>query len=391
MSAVDFRFPHRIAGLRERISTPYTRGEGEQAVTVDPVDALVIVGNEQSATGLEHARYLSGFTGSNALVVITGKGEAVFVTDGRYQLQSSREVTGMERVILPQGSNMNEAAGEVLKKLGVRRVGFEAAYLSYNAFEGLKKHLGEGMELVPRTDDVETLRHVKDADEVAAMRRAIVLADECFDFIRNTAKIGMTERELAWEMEVFMRTRGASKLGFESIVGSGPNSALIHGRPSDRKLGESGGPEFLLCDYGCEVAGYNADITRTFVLGGEPTSEMRRLYDAVLEAQLAALEAIRPGAAGKDVDSVARMLLTNAGYGEAFAHSLGHGLGRLVHDHPAFGQKSEIVLKPGMIVTCEPGAYIAGFGGVRIEDDVLVTETGNEILTRSTKELLVLG
>jgi Xaa-Pro aminopeptidase len=201
----------------------------------------------------------------------------------------------------------------------------------------------------------------------------------------------MTERELAWEMEVFMRTHGASKLGFESIVGSGPNSALIHGRPSDRRLGESGQPEFLLCDFGCEVDGYNSDITRTFVIGGEPTAEQRKLYDAVLQAELAAIAAIKPGVPGKDIDKIARDLLTEAGYGEAFAHSLGHGLGRIVHDHPALGQKSEVTLVPGMIVTVEPGAYLEGFGGVRVEDDVLVTETGCEILTRSPKELLVIG
>jgi Xaa-Pro aminopeptidase len=379
MSTPDFRYPHRVTGLRELIATPRKVGE----TTIEPVDAVLI-------THLENARYLTGFSGSNALVLVTAN-EAIFFTDSRYGLQSATEVPGYERVVLGPAGKMSETMSETVKKLGIKTLAFEAAHVTYNAYEDLKKALPETVNFVPRTELVETLRQVKDADEIAAMRRAIALADECFTFMCATAKVGMTERELAWEMEVFMRSRGASKLSFESIVGSGPNSALIHGRPSDRKLGESGGPELLLCDYGCEVAGYCSDITRTFVVGGEPTADQRKLYDTVHKVQLATLEAIKPGVPGKDVDTLARSLFTEAGYGEAFSHGLGHGLGRVVHDHPALGQRSDVILKPGMVVTCEPGAYLEGFGGVRIEDDVLVTETGHEILTRSTKELLVIG
>jgi Xaa-Pro aminopeptidase len=371
----DFRFPHRVEGLRALLP------QGE-----NPVEAIIV-------SNLENCRYLSGFTGSNALVLVTAA-EAFFLTDGRYRLQSATEVPGYERIILPQGTSLAEAAGELVKRVGARTVGFEGGHLTFSGYEALKKAMPEEetVTLVPRGDAVESLRQVKDADEVAAIRRAIALADACFDFIRGTARAGMTEKELAWEMEVFLRhTKGATKLGFESIVGSGPNSALIHGRPSERVLGSSGGPEFLLCDYGCEVDGYNSDITRTFVLGGEPTPRQREIYEAVRRAQVAALEAIRPGMVGKDVDKVARDVLTEAGLGEAFGHGLGHGLGRQVHDHLAFSQKSEVVLKPGMVVTVEPGAYIEGLGGVRIEDDVLVTETGGEVLTHSTKELIVLG
>jgi Xaa-Pro aminopeptidase len=324
--------------------------------------------------------------------VLVTAAEAFFLTDGRYLLQSAAEVPGFERIILAQGTSLAEAAGDLIKRVGSRKVGFEGGHLTYSGYEALKKATPETAALVPRDDAMQSLRQVKDADEVAAIRRAIAIADACFEFIRETARAGMTERELAWEMEVFMRhTKGAAKLGFESIVGSGPNSALIHGRPSDRVLGSSGAPEFLLCDYGCEMDNYNSDITRTFILGGEPTARQREIYEAVRRAQAAALEAIRPGMIGKDVDKVARDILTAAGLGEAFGHGLGHGLGRQVHDHLAFGQKSEVVLRPGMVVTVEPGAYIEGLGGVRIEDDVLVTETGCEVLTHSPKELIVLG
>jgi Xaa-Pro aminopeptidase len=370
----DFRFPHRLAGLRDLLLQTET-----------PVDAVVI-------STLENARYLSGFTGSNALIVITPT-EAFFLTDGRYALQSATQATGFERVIVPQGTVLMTAAGDRLKRLNVRSVGFESHTLPYGNYAELRKELPESIELFPRPGVIESLRAIKDGDEIAAIRRAIAAADDCWVHICNVARVGMTEKELAWEIEVFLRReRGASQLGFESIVASGPNSALIHGRASERVIGSSGEPEFLLCDYGCELNGYNSDITRTLVIGGEPTPQQREMYEAVKAAQAAALAAIRPGVVGKDVDKAARDVLTEAGFGDAFTHSTGHGLGRQTHDWPSgvFRINSEVVLKPGMVCTVEPGAYIEGFGGVRIEDDILVTEDGCETLTRSPKELLVL-
>jgi Xaa-Pro aminopeptidase len=382
----DFRFPHRVAGLREQIAKTADASSDKDgsAVAPDPVEGLIV-------TYLDNVHYLTGFTGSNGLVIVTPD-RAIFVTDGRYGLQSAGEVPGFERVVLAPGTDMGEATAELIRRLGLRRVGYEKAHLTVAAFDGMKNHFPESVTLVGKTNLVEVLRRTKDADEIAAMRKAIVVADACFEFIRRTAKVGMTERELAWQMEVFMRhTQGAQKLSFDSIVGSGPNSALIHGRPSDRKLGESGGSEFLLCDFGAQLNGYCSDLTRTFVIGGEPTDRMRTLYNAVHESLDLALAAIKPGVPGKDVDSVARQSLTKAGLGETFAHGLGHGLGRVVHDGAGLSQKSDVILAPGMVVTVEPGAYLEGFGGVRIEDDVLVTETGCEILTKSTKELLVIG
>jgi Xaa-Pro aminopeptidase len=346
----DFRFPQRIAGLRAQMAT------GEKAV-----DALVV-------SNVENARYLTGFTGSNALVIVT-QDEALFLTDGRYLLQSATEVTGFERIILPQGTRLEIAAAEQLERIGAAKAGFEAGNLNYSAYMGLREKTPESVELIPRDDAVTAVRIIKDADEIAKIQRAVVLADECFDHIRKTARVGMTEKEL---------------------VGSGPNSALIHGRAGDRVLGSSGGPELLLCDYGCELDGYNSDITRTFVVGGEPTDEQRHLYHAVQRAQQMVLDSLKPGLIGKDVHQIAVDSLTEDGYGDYFIHGLGHGLGRLVHDHVAFSRVSEVVLQPGMVVTVEPGAYIEGLGGVRIEDDVVITETGCQVLTQSTKELIVL-
>jgi len=381
----NFTYPHRVEGLRRALPE---RFEGDT-----PVDAVLV-------SHMENVRYLTGFSGSNGLILLTRGGDAVFFTDGRYALQATREVPGWERIVMPQGSSLAKAAVEEIAKRDIATVGFESAHLTVAGLDDLQTALkpdeegkggAEGVTLVPKTDLVEALRRIKDADEIAAMRRAARVADDCFAWVCENVRAGMTELELAWQMESFMRRdRGAERLSFDSIVGSGPQSALIHGRPSPRVIGESGKPEFLLLDFGAELGGYCSDITRTLVIGGEPTAEQRRLYDAVLAAQLAALAAIAPGRAGKDIDQIARDSLTGAGYGEAFGHSLGHGLGRVVHDGPAFSQTSKITLAPGMVVTVEPGAYIENLGGVRIEDDVVVTETGCDILTQSPKELIVI-
>ena len=202
-------------------------------VTLPTIDALIV-------SYLENARYLSGFSGSNALIVLTAE-EAIFFTDSRYDLQSQTEATGFERVVLSPGAIMTDAVAEVLKKMGVRRAGFEAAHITYGAFEAMKKSCGDAVALEPRTDLIEKVRLVKDESEIAAIRAAIAIADECFAFMQTMIRPGMTEKQVAWEMEQFMRgTKGAHKLSFESIVGSGPNAALIHGHPSDRVLGVVG-------------------------------------------------------------------------------------------------------------------------------------------------------
>jgi Xaa-Pro aminopeptidase len=365
----DFAFPHRVAGLRARL---------------DEIDALIV-------SLPENVRYVTGFSGSSGLVVLT-KTQAVFFTDGRYKLQAEREVPGFEQVVLPAGSILLIAAGEWLRERSdVSVIGFEADHLPYSAFLTLEQAT-EGKTRTPRSGDVEAIRAIKDASEVAKIRAACQLADACFEHLCSFIKPGLTEARVAWELESFFRTNGAQKLSFDPIVGSGPNSALIHGRASERVIGASGGPEFVLLDFGCVLDGYCSDITRTVVVGSEPTEKMRHIYDAVLAAQLAALAAIKPGVEGKSVDTLAREQLKAAGYGE-MPHGLGHGLGRVVHDLPlpTFSPKATVTLAAGMVATVEPGVYLEGLGGVRIEDDVLVTEAGCERLTLASKELQILG
>ena len=385
----DFLYPHRIAGVRERLTEA-----GENNPTIH---ALIV-------SDLENCRYLSGFTGSNALIILS-EGEAVFFTDGRYALQVAGEVTGFETLIMPQGTDLAKAAAaEIRQRTHLQSIGFEEAHLSVKGFDALRAALdgekdessvvardGSPVALIGKSGYVESVRAVKDADEIARIRVAVGLADQCFNHIRAIARPGLTERDLAWQMEVFLRTNGASHLAFDSIVGSGANSALIHGRPSDRVIGASGEPEFLLLDFGAQVNGYCSDITRTVVISGEPTPRHRAQYDAVLKAQRAAIAAIKPGAIGKDIHAVAKASLAADGFGEdAFPHGTGHQVGRVVHDGRALGLIDEVAMRPGMVVTVEPGAYIENFGGVRIEDIVLVTNAGCEILTGSPKELITL-
>lgn len=380
----EFAHPQRIAGLRARMQTPETT-DGQ--VVAESVDALIV-------SHLDNVRYLTGFTGSNGLVLLTDQ-DAFFFTDGRYALQAAREVPGFERIVLPPGSSLVDAAGKKALELPVSMVGFEGARLTYNAYRTLELALDPEIANhcpVSRSGDVEFLREVKDNYEIEKIRAACALADACFSHLLTIIRPGVTEKQVAWELEVFFRTHGAQRLSFDPIIGSGPNSAIIHGRASDRVIGSSGGPEFVLCDFGCELNGYCSDITRTVVVGGEPTEAMRRIYETTLAAQQAALTAIRPGVVGKSIDALARGMLRDAGYGE-MPHGLGHGLGRLVHDLPlpTFSPMATVVLRPGIVATVEPGIYVEGLGGVRIEDDILVTATGNERLTHSPKELIVLG
>jgi len=379
----EFAYPQRIAGLRARFDLETEKLQG--------IDALIV-------SHMENVRYLTGFSGSNGLVVLT-KNKALFYTDGRYGTQAAREVPGFERIVLPAGSILLIAAGEWLRDnhgTGIDCIGFEADHIPYSAYLTLEQTLDPDdraqQAVFARSGDVEAIRAIKDASEIAKIQAACQLADACFEHLCGFIKPGMTEAQVAWELESYFRTHGAQKLSFDPIVGSGPNAALIHGRAGERMLGSSGGPEFVLMDFGCVLNGYCSDITRTVVIGGEPTEKMRHIYDSVRAAQLAALAAIKPGVEGKSVDTLAREMLKNAGYGE-MPHGLGHGLGRVVHDLPlpTFSPKATVTLAEGMVATVEPGVYIEGLGGVRIEDDVLVTRTGCQRLTVSSKELRVVG
>ncbi|MGQ9807299.1 MAG: M24 family metallopeptidase [Armatimonadota bacterium] len=331
---------------------------------------------------LLNVRWLSGFTGSSGACVVTS-GEEILFTDGRYRIQAGEECPGWELRI----SNEPLAAqiGGFLARCGPVRAGFESDVMTCEQLEQLSKAAPEAV-LDGRKGFVSEMRAVKDAQEVERIRRAATVTDEAFRRILPHIRPGITERDVALELTYALGKAGAERESFPGIVASGPRSALPHARPTDRRLGEG---EPVLLDFGAAVDGYAADITRTLFIG-KPAAQLAEIYEIVLKAQGAALAAIRPGASGVEVDGVARRIITEAGYGDCFGHGLGHMLGLDVHDGPALSPRSAVILQEGMVVTVEPGIYIEGVGGVRIEDDVVVTADGCEILTRSPKDLRIL-
>lgn len=345
-------------------------------------DALANIGADALITERDvNRRYLSGFTGSTGWVIVTEK-DAFLVTDFRYIDQAQEQCPDF--TVVNNQRKAVEAIAQVLKQAGVKRLAFESS-LSYGSYAEWSQAF-DGVELVPTSGVLEKLRMYKEASEVEIVRKAVKIADDAFQHILGYIKPGVSESDIALELEFFMRRQGASGIGFDIIVASGPRGALPHGRASE-KLIQAG--ELVTLDFGAQFQGYNSDITRTVAVG-EPSAKMKEIYDIVLKAQIAGVDALRPGITGKEADAVTRDIITAAGYGDAYGHSAGHGLGMDVHELPNLSTVSPFVLEPGMLVTMEPGIYVSGLGGVRIEDDVLITEEGHEVLTQSTKELLIL-
>ena len=335
--------------------------------------------------------YLTGFTGSTAALLVTPY-VVRFITDGRYDAQSRQECPDFERVLVPPDSTYSALIARTVRELGLARLVVEAETTTCVKFSGLGDLLRAtdelpGVELGFETDLVMPLRRIKDAGEIAVFRTACGLADRAFDYALTLLHPGVSERDIALDIEYWMRKHGADREAFDTIVASGPRSALPHGRPTARLL-ERG--DFVTLDFGARVAGYHSDLTRTVVLG-PATDRQREVYHVVLDAQRAGLAAIRSGVDGKAVDTLVRDQIAAAGLGEYFPHSLGHGLGRTIHESPPLlSQRMECPLAAGNVVTVEPGVYIEGWGGVRIEDDVVVTDAGCEVLTHAPKELLEL-
>ncbi|HEY8487498.1 MAG TPA: Xaa-Pro peptidase family protein [Thermaerobacter sp.] len=330
-------------------------------------------------------RYLSGFSGSSGWLLITAT-DAQLWTDFRYLEQAAQEAPGFE--IVRHEPQVHAHLARHLQERGVRRLGFEADHVRYGEWQRLRAAVPEAIELVGVSGWVEQLRRIKDEVELAWIREAARLADEALLEVLAGLRPGVTERQLALDLEFAMRRRGATAAAFDLIVVAGPRSALPHGQPGPHAL-EPG--QFVTLDYGAVVGGYCSDCTRTVVVG-RATPRHREIYRVVLEAQRRALEAIRPGATGAEVDRAARQVIEEAGYGDRFGHATGHGVGLEVHEGPRLSALAEDErLEPGMVVTVEPGIYIPGWGGVRIEDLVVVTEDGGEILTRVSKELLEVG
>jgi Xaa-Pro aminopeptidase len=331
---------------------------------------------------LENIRYLCGFTGSDGALVITQK-ESFFLTDSRYWTQADEEVKG-SRII--HYKKKMEGIFSLLLDLKLREIGFESAFLLFSAHQFLTEKLANEARLLPLEDELKNLRAVKDTHELTLIRRAIDISSNAFSQITEILKEGVVEREVALEMESLMKRGGADAIGFDIIIASGKRSALPHGKASGKRI-EKG--DFVLIDFGSGFQGYHSDQTRTVVCG-QPSPEQQKVYQVVKEAHDQAIEKVRPGIPMGAVDGAARDYIRNQGYGEYFGHGTGHGIGLAVHEDPAVNNQNQGLLQEGMVFTIEPGIYIPDWGGVRIEDMVLATPHGVEILTYLPGELRVI-
>jgi len=326
-------------------------------------------------------RFITGFTGTAGLALITPN-DAWFITDFRYTEQAGEQVTEF-KVVQAQKGLIDEVA-RIAGEAAVERLAFEQDYMTFATYSQYQEKLSATLE--PVSGLIEKLRMVKSPEELEVLKAAAKIADDAFEHICGYIKAGMTELQVSNELEFFMRSQGATSSSFDIIVASGLRSALPHGVASDKKI-EQG--DLITLDFGALYNGYVSDITRTVAVG-EPSDKLKEIYQVVLDSQVLALEKIKPGMTGIEADAIARDYINSKGYGEAFGHSTGHGIGLEVHEGPGLSFRSETVLEPGMAVTVEPGIYLPGIGGVRIEDDILITETGNERLTHSSKELRIL-
>jgi len=337
------------------------------------VDAFLI-------TNPINVSYLTGFSGDSSFLIL-GKPRAILISDARYTEQIGEECPGLEAHIRPHDQTIQKVATDLLDKLGFHQVGFESGQLSVADLETL-------IGLVPRIawkpgrDRVELLRVVKDASEITQIREAIVIAEKAFDMFRAMLRPTDSEKDLSDNMEWYVRRAGGRCASFRTIVASGERAALPHAPPTSRLWDAA---ELLLVDWGAMGRFYNCDLTRVFA-GHRISPKLEQVYEVVLRAQQKALAAIRPGVKARDVDAEARAVIGEAGFGQFFGHGLGHGIGLQIHEAPGIRQNSDAVLQAGMVFTVEPGIYLTGWGGVRIEDDVLVTPDGCEILTHVPKK-----
>jgi Xaa-Pro aminopeptidase len=345
-------------------------------------DALLV-------TSLTNVRYLTGFSGSAAMLLVTAD-DALLVSDGRYKDQAAEQLkaSGVEATIqIGRAAEQMTALDRATK--GIRRLGLEADDITWTGQRRLASSLScvnDGGSLVATHGLVEELRIVKDAGELARIELAADIADVGLAQVKERLKQDLTELEFALELDFEMRRRGADGVSFETIVAAGPNSALPHHAPSDRRIAPG---ELIVVDFGAEVDGYRSDMTRTLCVGGVAAPELLDVLDAVLVAQRAGVRAVRPGVSGAEVDSACRDSLDRAGYSDLFVHGTGHGVGLEIHEAPAVAAGSTDILVEGAVVTVEPGAYLSGVGGVRIEDTLVVTATGARTLTKSTKDTIL--
>ncbi|PGO28551.1 Xaa-Pro dipeptidase [Bacillus cereus] len=338
------------------------------------IDGIVLT-NEHSR------RYMANFTGTAGVVLIS-KERALFITDFRYVEQASKQAVEYE-IVQHTGLILDEVAKQV-KELGIQKLGFEQDTLTYSSYVTHNEAIEA--EFIPTSGLVEKLRLIKNDSEIKILKEAAQIADAAFEHILSFIRPGVSEIEVSNELEFFMRKQGATSSSFDIIVASGLRSALPHGVASEKVI-EKG--DFVTLDFGAYYKGYCSDITRTIAVG-EPSDKLKEIYNIVLEAQLRGVNGIKAGLTGREADALTRDYITEKGYGEYFGHSTGHGIGLEIHEAPGLAFRSDTVLEPGMAVTVEPGIYIPGVGGVRIEDDIIVTSEGNEVITKSPKELIIL-
>ena len=344
------------------------RNKARRVIKTQKLDALLI-------TNPLNLRYLTGFTGGSGCLLLKPDGDTI-MSDPRFTLQIEEECPGLEAVIRPRNVPTSKTLAKLLGKTGT--LGIEAESVSIAQQERLFQHLAH-WESVPTKSVVEELRQIKDKDELLRIRRAIDVAGEAFLYVRSQLKPSMSEIDICIMLEHQIRLLGAGDRSFPSIIGAGARAALPHAHPTGQTLAEQ---SHLLFDWGAVVDGYMCDLTRVLIFTPK-NKKLRTVYETVLMAQQAAIAAVKPGKTCEEIDKIARDIITESGYGKHFGHGLGHAIGMQVHENPRFSPGNKTVLKAGMVLTVEPGIYLKGWGGVRIEDDVLVTKTGYEVLSRN--------
>jgi Xaa-Pro aminopeptidase len=366
------------------VSHPQRLDRLREAMRRDQIDALLV-------SQPESRFYLSGYTGhdlpprDSAGYLLVSADRALLLTDPRTTQQAEQESPEFEVVTYRAGSRAPESIAEHAGLLGLRRLSFERVHLPWGIWSDIRKDLAQGIDFEPDTGMVDELRIVKDAEELRALQDAIDVLDRCLAFVLEHVQPGQTEREVARMVELYLLEH-ADGTSFPSIVASGPNASIPHAVPGERRIQEG---EPLKIDIGARARGYCSDMTRTLCLGQPADTRLEEIHAIVLEAQLRAERELRPGMTGREGDALARDLIAQAGYGEAFTHSLGHGIGLEVHEPPSLSHtRGDEVLRPGMVFSVEPGIYLQGWGGVRIEDLVVLEETGARVLCDSPKSLI---
>lgn len=330
--------------------------------------------------------YISGFTGSSAMLLITPKAQYL-VTDFRYLEQVQKQCPDFE-CIDQKGQSLIQATLKLAHQLNLRRIGFEGETTSYTTYQTLRED--KAFEFIGTVGVIAGFRQIKSQEELEKLEKAEAIGDFAFNeivkYIKEHWQEGVTEREIALQIECIMRRQGASGISFDTIVASGAKSSLPHAVPEDKCL-EKG--DFVVMDFGCKYQGYCSDMTRTLIIG-TPSEQQKEIYETVLEAQCLAIKGIRPGVKGKEIDALARDYIKAKGYGAYFGHGLGHSVGLEIHENPRFSPAEEEIIQEGMVITVEPGIYMPDFGGVRIEDLVIVTQEGVKNLTHSPKHLIII-